>query len=271
VPIEEYRIDVYVGTDSSWTSTTEKEQAHPGGRATVGVPASRFWIEVDAVGYGLGKLGPFERENVPAQLQLTLDPIPGITGHVYADGKPVAKAMVRLYKAVDPGKRLMVNGFPALHQRTSSYTRTDSEGAFALMPREQGEFVVRAEVAGWCPTESRPIRYSEALETVEIHMGRGGTLIVQVVASATEEGAGVIVAANRGDGHARTQRADSEGRVVFEGLTPGRYEVQRTDVEITPFSSTSASFAGVDEPFELDWKVEVREGRTANYSLVLEP
>ena len=271
VPIEEYRIHVFVGTDSSWTGNTEKETSHPAGRASVGLPAARFWIEVDAVGYALGKLGPFEREAVPAQLQLTLEPMPGISGRVLAGGKPVARARVHLYKAVNPGARHVVNGFPALYQATSSYTRTDAEGAFLLMPREQGEFVVRAELTGWCPTESAPIRYSAGGGgEVEIHMGRGGTLVVEVVASPGEENAGVIVAVNRGDGHPRTQRADSEGRAVFEGLTPGRYDVQRTDVEIKPFSTTSASFSGDDDqPFELDWKIEVREGGTASYALVL--
>ena len=54
-------------------------------------------------------------------------------------------------------------------------------------------------------------------------------------------------------------------------MTPGRWRVERTDKEIKPFSTTSASFSVDDEgPFEIDWVVEVREGGAVSYKLILE-
>lgn len=272
-PVETYEVTVCVGDEDSWTGRVEPESQHPGGRALIGLPEDRFWLEVRAVGFALGTLGPFALDRVPDRLDLVLERAPAIRGLVQAGGAPASNARVALYRAIDERTRLEVNGFPAFWQHTGESGRTDAEGRFVLMPRDPGRFVVRAELDGWAPGESSELRLgrNEGADDVDVRLGPGGTLVVTVVAPPGQDPAGVIVAVTRGDGHPRTLRTGPDGRATFEHLSPGRWDVRRTGEELSPDSTTSSSqtIGPGEAPPRPEWVVEVHEGRTSNHLLQL--
>jgi len=272
-PIESYQVETRVGSESSWTGRVEQGEEHPGGSMHLGLPEAPFWLEVRAVGYTLGTLGPFEPETVPPRVELVLEPAETLRGRVFAEGAPCAGVRVELYRALDPMARLEVNGFPAFWQVTPEAAVSAADGTFQLMPRGAGEYLVRAEKEGWTPGESRPLHLAEGAgaEGIEVHLGHGGTLVVQVVAAPGEDPGGVIVAVTRGDSHPHTRRADATGRAVFEGLMPGTWDVRSTDEELEPFTTTSSGWeADAGEPApEEPRDVDVFEGRTTRYVLEL--
>lgn len=272
-PVETYEVTVCVGDESSWTGRVEPGHEHPEGRVRIGLPEDRFWLEVRAVGFALGKLGPFAPDQVPQHLDLTLEPAPGIRGLVQAGGAPVPNARIALYRAVDERTRLEVNGFPAFWQHTGEDGRTDEDGRFVLMPRETGTFVVRAELDGWAPGESAALRLGvdEGAEDVDVDLGTGGTLVVTVVAPPGLDPGGVIVAVSRGDGHPRTARSGPDGRAVFEHLMPGRWNVLQVSEELSPevTQSWSETVRPGETPPRPEWLVEVHEGRTTGHLLTL--
>jgi RNA polymerase sigma factor (sigma-70 family) len=273
LPVEEYQVTTCLGNEDSWTGRVETGREHSGGRMRIGLPEARFWFEVRAVGFALGRLGPFEPQQVPPVLELVLDPAPAVRGRVLVKGEPAPNARVELYRAIDERTRLEVNGFPAFWQNTGETDKTDEQGRFVLMARQDGEFLVRAAVEGLAPGESRPVRLtaSTGAENLDVHVSPGGTLVVQVVAPPGGDPAGAIVAVTRGDGHPRTLRADATGRAVFDSLTPGRWDVLPGTEELSPFvtSSSSEDVGAFDPVPSFEGVVEVFEGRTSSHVLRL--
>ena len=64
-PVEDYSARICVGSESSWTGSRQGGLQHPGGRISIALPGTHFWVEIDAVGYALGKLGPTSPARFP--------------------------------------------------------------------------------------------------------------------------------------------------------------------------------------------------------------
>lgn len=93
---------------------------------------------------------------------------------------------------------------------------------------------MRAESEGLAAADAGPFAYDPAAgrTDLELALTHGGAIEGRVLMPAGRELSGVIVAANRGDAHPRTQRTDAAGRFRFEGLTPGRWHVARGQLEV---------------------------------------
>jgi hypothetical protein len=82
---------------------------------------------------------------------------------------------------------------------------------------------------------------------------------------------GTVVGVSHGDGKAQTRRVGADGRVAFDKVTPGRWDVTEREVELDPSSRTATSSGlpdGVEAP-EVPWVCEVHEGGTTRYELVI--
>src|SRR5262249_16956395 len=95
----------------------------------------------------------------------------------------------------------------------------------------------------------------------------GGAIEGHVLVAQGKEASGVIVAANRGDGRARTTRSGADGAFHFDGLTPGRWNVTRAQAEISPNRSTTSSWDGETKDVEPPWDCVVDEGRTTRFDV----
>jgi hypothetical protein len=196
-----------------------------------------------------------------------------VHGTVEANGEPVVGATVGLYQAVT--KNDTHNGFPLRTKpRPAIETESQEHGAFALSVEEDGFYYLRAQAEGHALAELGPLRLSPASQSEQhIELGPGGTLEVRVRSAGGESVAGKLVAFSRGDGRARTERADEHGIVVLPRLTPGGWLVVLSDEEIDPrygatlFGSKPAGeiptncrvFAGETTRIDL-WLDEEREG-----------
>jgi hypothetical protein len=270
-PVEAFWAEAIGGTEGGgWRvlGGARSRPPYPMGRAEMVVPAESFSLRVEAEGFDLARLGPYDPDAPPPRVELELVRLPGVRGRVLADGEPLAGAQVGLHG--DPGGVMTVNGFESRYNRhADSLATTDSEGRFELTLREAGTFWVRAEAAGRAPADLGPLELDPAAGAadLELALGRGGVIEGRVLVPLDEQAVGTIVGASRGDGHAVTLRADSQGRFRFEGLTPGPWLVAPADQEIQPgYTSTSVSGGDRAEPRS---NCQVYEGQTTRFDLDL--
>ncbi len=233
------------------------------------VPRAEFVVEVFAEAHEIAVLGPYEGEDVPAELRASLVSLPGVRGVVRAAGAKVAGARVELYELADD--RIEHNDFPVTVDPSSrARGRSDEDGRFDLTLRREGTFLLRAEADGFAATELGPFTIDPevGLFDLEVELDTGGAIEGFVLAPAGSEPAGTIVAINRGDAHARTLRVGADGRFRFELLTPGVYEVQVTDEEINP-NGYHTSTNSHKSPHVIEGDCVVSTGRTTWYDLDL--
>ena len=230
-PVTDYSI-------AACPSESEPELAarseHPAGRTRVHALAAPFAVVCDAPGYRVARRGPFAADAAPALLEFELQPEPALRGRVLVYGEPVSGARVTLHDA-DPRNRIDHDGYPSFWlPEALDETRSDAEGRFVLRARARGEFVVRAEAEDLAAADVGPFPFdpSQARSDLELALTQGGAIAGRVLMPAGREAAGVIVAVNRGDAHARTVRSGADGRFRFDGLTPGRWYVARGALEI---------------------------------------
>jgi len=241
---------------------------HEHGRARMLVPATPFVLRVEAAAHLTGEVGPFDPTNVPATIDVQLQAVPGITGHVFARDRAVAGARVTLHAIA--ATHTEVNGFPVLVQRDAlDEVRSLDDGSYLLTPRTDGRFVVRVEAEGYAPAESRTLdieaRRGEA--SVDVWLGDGGSIAGRVLVAAGRDAAGTIVAISRGDGFAQTVRVGREGRYSFAGLMPGRWLVRANDVELDTGSTSTITTSG--RVRDIPWSCEVVDGRATHFDLDL--
>jgi protocatechuate 3,4-dioxygenase beta subunit len=237
---------------------------HEGGRVELALPAAPFEIVVDALGYEVATLGPYDPASAPSEVRAELQSLPGVRGVVTAGGKPVSGAEVSAHAFVAADHELVVNGFRSRTRMDGeSSAKTDEHGEFVLTPRKDDRYVVRAELDGWAPGESEPfdLDASAGASGIAIELVRGGAVEGHAAPGPGEGLAGLIVGASRGDGRGVTTRTDAEGKFRFDGLTPGRWWVGRHDQEISP-NSTSSSSGNTTRRDEIEWNCVVRDGET---------
>jgi len=242
------------------------------GQASLRLPAEPFQLEVIADGYDRLSAGPFSPSSLSGVLEFELESLPGLTGTVTADGRPLEGVSLTVHRRARG--RTLNNGFPVhFEPQPVSRATSDAEGRFTLTVRESGSYVLRAAPSGsgalLAPTELElpDVNPKAGHSGITLELGPGGVLEGRVVAPAGGR-ASTVVAISRGDGNARTQRVPAGGTFRFEGLTPGRWLVVRRETELASGSSSTSSDSST--PWrELPWSCEVFEGRTTIHDLVL--
>lgn len=244
------------------------ESERPGGAMVLGAPAQDFSIEVRAGGFQPRRLGPFSGDAPPAEVECVLAPAGELRGVVSAGGRPVAGARVGIQAALERADTY--NGFPLrMRPEVEAEVESDAAGAFALGLTRAGTFHVLAEAEGLAPTELGPITLtSEEVRVIEIELGLGGTLEVRVRSTEAAPVMGLPVAFSRGDGRARTQRTDADGRIVLDHLTPGPWQVELTGREIDPLQGLTVF--GSKPVGEFPGNCRVFEGEVMRLDLWLE-
>jgi hypothetical protein len=237
---------------------------HEGGRLELTLPMTPFKVRVDAPGYAIEQLGPFDPDHAPAELSVELSALPGVHGIVTAGGAAARGASVSLHKEVERKRFYVVNGFPARYDDTGPEATSDDQGAFSITLRDAGRYYLRAELEGWAPTDSGPIALDPSVgaKDLSLELVRGGTIEGRAATKLGENQGGILIGASRGDGHATTVRTDADGKFRFTRLTPGHWWVGRHTEEISPNStSTQSGDRQTDQP-EIEWNCSVRDGAT---------
>ncbi len=272
-PVERFQVALR-GTEPGLqeAGAAEGSGPHPGGVVTLLVPVVAFRVVVEADGYELAELGPFEPEATPDPLLVTLTPLAGIRGRITGEGTPLAGASVSVHEAMGPRESLEVNGFPC---RSEPYPEassvTDADGRFLLTLRRAGSWYLRAEAPGFAPSDVGPLELDPRAGAGELtlDLGRGGRLTGRVLLHAGEEPSGWIIGVSRADGFGFTTRTDADGEYSFEGLTAGDWLVRWCREEISTSSTTSSRSSGDETAAELPWSCQVTDGRTTTFDLDL--
>ncbi len=236
------------------------------GTAEFAVPAGAYRLVVDADGFAL-----FEREmtgaTTPARIDVALAPVPGISGRVLRDGAPVRGARVALTELVPDNEVVFVNGLRSFRETDAVATaETDADGRYLLTLRESGRFVVRVEADGAAPAESGVLETDVATGArgVDVVLDDGGAIRGRVTVGAGRSPGGIVVAATRGDGRARTVRTAADGAFGFERCTPGAWAVRIVEREV-PADEILVERSGGRRAFETNCVVEA--GKTAEVVL----
>jgi RNA polymerase sigma-70 factor (ECF subfamily) len=236
-----------------------------------------FRIEVEADGHEPKKVGPLERESLPATLEITLQKVASISGRVLRDGKPYAGAIVTVEGAVRNGRR---DGFPCRSVPIDEmhFAKTDADGRFDLWLSKPLRFAfVRAEGGARlddrnptiAPAEIGPLSFDPkvGLEGLELILGNGGSIEGRLLLPSGRDATGLIVGVSRGDGHPRSMKLTSDGAYRFTNLIPGRYAVAILDDHADWSSSVSLGEALRVE--ELPYQCVVDAGRMTHFDLDL--
>jgi RNA polymerase sigma factor (sigma-70 family) len=268
--LERFAMRVRSAADDSLLLDLETAE-HAEGRAEFSVPSMAFVIEARAPGHSEERIGPLAPASVGASVEIALAPLPGLRGRVVAGGEPLAGAQVRLYAEADPEVHIEHNGFEVtVDPSWRDQDHSDDEGRFLLTPRARGRYLVRAERAGFAPTELGPIEVDplSASDELSLELHEGGAIAGRVRVPPGPDASGRIVGISRGDAHARTQRTGADGSFRFEHLTPGPWQVRLVDEEIYATGShISTSRGSARPPIRFDCRVE--EGRTTAYDIDL--
>jgi RNA polymerase sigma factor (sigma-70 family) len=270
--VEEFRVlvrRVFPNGARAWPRTFDGSA----GSLRLGLPIDPFALEVEAPGFARADLGVIEPEHAPRELACRLEPLPGLRGRVTHAGAPVAGARLELFAAAPEGQHVERHGFPLrLWYEPEESTTSDAEGRFLLTGRTAGERVILCLAQGFALAELGPLQVEpeHGRDELAFELTRGGALEGVVRTAPGVGAAGLVVGANRFDGHPRTQRTDAEGRFRFEGLTPGPWRVERVRDELDPSDENFLvdELRAAPDP-RLEPNCVVREGETSAFTLDL--
>lgn len=244
-------------------------EAGEDGQIDLPLPADTFSIRIEADGFQVEEVGPFDPGSVPDPLRVELTVVPGVTGRVVANGKPAAGVAVSLHAALKPNEEYRVGGFLCrVRPRSAVAATTDEEGRFFLGLRESGTFYCRAVSPGYAPAEKGPLEidFRNGAKGIVISLGQGGTLEGKVWTTPGRDPAGIIVGASRGDAFPVSTRTGADGIYRFEKLAPGRWQVEVRTEEVNR-GSVSSSSSGPRSP--IPWSCEVTEGEVTRFDIDL--
>jgi hypothetical protein len=269
--IEKFQVHVVDPNTAAQVGSALEAQAHPGGMVDLSAPAVPFVVVVDAEGFDLAKLGPYEPGAIPREINARLIQLSGVSGRVAGGGKPIQGAKIAMVKAVPSVMYLVVNGFASRCQQfDTANDESDAEGVFHLTLRGSGRFFIRAEKPGWASAEVGPIDLDSraGAHDLALELTHGGAIEGHLLLPPGQNPSGSIIGISRGDGKARTQRVESDGSFRFERLTPGPWLVKRCAQEITP-SGLDRSTGLTSDTVEIPSNCEVHEGATTRFDLDL--
>lgn len=257
--------------------STKRGQRHENGLARLRLPRVPFQLEIDAPGFALAQLGPFDPRRMPPRVEFELEPMPGIEGRVIAEGLDLTGTLVELHDWMQSdGSCTWKNGYRTLYGgHTDTVATTGADGRFRLDLRRSGRIVLLAkpppELAGRFPTaELGPLDLDARVgaKGLELRLSPGGAIEGRVLVAAGESPAGRIVAMNHGDAEPFTVRADEEGRFRAERLAPGNWQVMLATEEVLQSTTHWTSQAEEEAPDESQlWTCRVDEGRTTRVEL----
>jgi RNA polymerase sigma-70 factor (ECF subfamily) len=285
--IEEYSAAL-LSSDGSRILRAGKLEVHARGLATLSVPGETFVVEVRARGHGSAVLGPWTPESAPSSASCDLERRPGVRGRVRGGGRAVPGASVALHEMAGPDTSIERNGFPTrLHPQAEDSTPCDEQGFFELDPsrpgsgegnrfyqrdpKAPGTFAILCDADGWALAEVSPLEINPAkgMDGIEIELVRGGAIEGHVRKAPGKDPAGVIVAIDRGDCKPRTQRVGPDGAFRFDHLTPGRFNVTRSEVEVRGNSWSTSWSKGDDVHPKYPWNCSVQDGSVTRFDLDL--
>ena len=239
-------------------------------------PVQPFEVQVGAVGYQQAKQGPLEPASTPATIVVTLRRLPGLSGRIVGDGRPVAAAHVYLAREAGNLGRTECLGFvstaaPALLEEP---VVTDEQGRFRVPLGDSRTVLIRAEAEGFAPAVIGPIEFDpgKGLDGLLLELEQGGTLEGRVLVPAGVDPAGLIVGVSCGDGFPKTQRVGPDGRYEFHQLRPGSWEVAPCRYEMGPLADDvhqRSKYGEGVESKEPAWDCEIRAGAVTTFDLDL--
>jgi len=204
------------------------------GQLALRVPTLPFVVVVDARGFALETLGPFDPAALPARAVARLTALPGLRGHVRSAGAPHPGIEVRLHRHAGSERVVNAGGFQArVLPEVESRDTSAADGSFWLTLREDGEYVILAlapagRVAELGPFQASALRGASGLV---VEFVPGGAIEGRVLTAPGRNPEGWIVSINRGDLAPRSLRVGADGVFRFDDLAPGEWQVRRTAAE----------------------------------------
>lgn len=252
-------------------SSTDAEGSFEDGIAEIPLPTLPFELWITAEGYERIKLGPFQPERMPETVDAVLLALPGVRGHVSAEGSIAEGAEVTLHRVVEANQRYVVDEFQSRSEHSAAGRgTTEADGGFNLSLRDDGSYYVRVEMQGYAPTEVGPfdVQAGVGLDDLLLELTPGGVIEGRVSVPSGDTPADRIVGISRGDGFGRTVRTDREGSYRFDGLTPGPWLVKLREEEIHSGSrTTTMTMTMTDEPAPLPFNCDVFEATVTRFDL----
>jgi hypothetical protein len=184
---------------------------HAGGVATLPLPSQAFYVDVRAEGWTIPEPArEIDPEGADGEIAVVLAPRIALRGVVRASGEPLAGAVVELLRG-DGARRQGV--------------RTGASGEFVLASDVEERVAIRVEAEGFASAVLGPLEGGVALDGLEVELVRGGSVQGLLLVDPGESAEGRTVVASRGDGRDLATRTDTDGRFVFEHLTPGPWTI----------------------------------------------
>jgi hypothetical protein len=255
--------------DATSITLTKTERPEPG-RARIRVPSEAFVLTALGPGFAPKKSDVLDPQHLPESVTFDLDALPGISGVVQHDGHPIANASVQLFAPPESGRCYERDGYPIrFRSEPLCSATTDADGRFLLTTEKSGDLTVLVANEGFATAEVGPLHVDARSggANLVIQLDRGGTIECDVLMPPGQSAEGGIVSVNRGDTFPRTARADANGRVRFDQLAAGKWQVRRAERMIDGNGHTFALSACDRAEFEHDCVVTV--GATTRFALDL--
>lgn len=233
------------------------------------VPNVPFFLRISANGFDNAESKVYYPETLPKRVDMVLQSLPGVQGRVVAGGAPIKGVKVGLYRHMEG--ELLVNDFlcRSLLQAFLK-TTTDQRGVFDLGLNTSGTFYLRCEHEGFAPLEVGPLELDKNIgkQGLELKLPRGGSIEGEVLLPPGRDRAGIVVAISRGDGKPLGYRTGPDGYFIFEGLTPGPWQVEQREQMILPETS-DISFGNMKTRSPVSWDCWVEDGKSTRFDLDL--
>ncbi|MCP3915763.1 MAG: hypothetical protein GY711_09425 [bacterium] len=237
------------------------------GTVRVRLPGHSFRLWLRAHGYLAQALGPWEPEGAPSETTVTLAKAGRLRGIVRADSEPVPGTEVLLATVRDAPASNDDGFFATLNTRTRwAEVPADARGRFDVPITSRGSYALIARAPGRASARLGPfdLAADTELSGLVFELPVGGTLEGRVVLHGERDPTGTIVAASNGDGFMRTVSVASDGRYRFEHLSPGPWQVRKSDPE---GAHRRSDFRPVAAGTEIPWDVTVVDGLTTRFDL----
>lgn len=236
-------------------------------------PPSPFSIVAQVEGFATTRVGPLQPiDGVP--IEIRMEPTGALCGRVEAAGRGLVRAEVTIAMA-DAVERLESSGFVTERHETTSTTVTASDGSFRASWNSVGlddRVLVWVRCRGYADRTIGPTtrRVLDAGGSLVVELDGGGAIEGTVTSSDGSSVAGVLVAADRGDGREfemgrRQARVTEDGTYRIDRLEPGPWRVEpRFDVaEPTSFELFNQTDRAIPPP-----NAVVMSGATTRVDLV---